>query len=87
MRSDALVLASRYIITSRMTDASTHGQRHRHAADDLRRPAQSQGADLRFAAQQPAGRASLIESAAGARLFGVSFLIAALWAGVFWALH
>jgi hypothetical protein len=82
----ALVLASRYIITFDMIDATTRGHRHAHdhaGGEALTRPAH---AHLRQSGRRQ-DRLSPLEASAGARLAGVSFVIALLWAGVYWALH
>lgn len=64
-----------------MTDA-TQGHRHAHDHAVLR----AQGL-IQPATRATPTRASLLEASAVARLFGVSLVIAALWAGVYWALH
>ncbi|BDV35331.1 hypothetical protein [Methylocystis iwaonis] len=64
-----------------MTDA-TQGHRHAHDHAVLRAQGLAQSAD-----RAPPARASLLEASAVARLSGVSLAIAALWAGVYWALH
>jgi hypothetical protein len=63
-----------------MTDASaqSHRHAHEHAAVGQRAAASSR--------INPA-RASLLEASAAARLLGVMIAVAALWTGVFWALH
>lgn len=66
-----------------MTDATTH--RHRHAHDHAAEGgARGHAHDRRRIAPAPA---SLLEASAATRLLGVSAVLAALWAGVFWALH
>lgn len=64
-----------------MTDA-TQGHRHAHDHTVLRAQGHAQ-----FVSPAAPERASLLEASAVARLFGVSLVIAALWAGVYWALH
>lgn len=67
-----------------MSDATSRCHRHDHAGDE------SHGHFHGGAALVPpsAGdRPSLIETSAGARLLAVSILLAALWAGVYWAVH
>jgi hypothetical protein len=64
-----------------MTDAT---QGHRHAHDHAVLHAQGRA---QFVSRAAPERASLLEASAAARVFGVSFVIAALWAGVYWALH
>ncbi|PPD46156.1 MAG: hypothetical protein CTY15_01920 [Methylocystis sp.] len=66
-----------------MTDATTHSHDHDH-------PHNSVGAADVHAAALPsaaASRSSSLEAPALARLGGLSLVLAALWAGVYWALH
>ncbi len=76
-----------------MTDATTHGHRHAHdhaSGEELGVAAHvhSRRAGLGRAHTHAApARASLLEASAGARLAGVSLVVALLWAGVYWALH
>ncbi|MGJ0392350.1 MAG: hypothetical protein ACR650_06260 [Methylocystis sp.] len=65
-----------------MIDAT---QGHSHAHDHLIVRAQDYGRSASRAGAT--ARPSLVEASAAGRLFGVSFVIAALWAGVYWALH
>ncbi|WP_457796081.1 hypothetical protein [Methylocystis sp. S23] len=65
-----------------MTDATTEA--HRHAHDHAVGRAHDRILIPRPIAPVPA---SLMESSAAARLLKVSILLAALWAGVYWALH
>ncbi|QGM98233.1 hypothetical protein F7D14_12620 [Methylocystis parvus] len=65
-----------------MADATS--QAHSHAHD----PAVGHvHAPNRVKAQKRAARLSLLESSATERLLGVAIALAALWAGVFWALR
>jgi hypothetical protein len=64
-----------------MTDVSTQRHRHDHAAagwapDHAHEPTPT-----------APPRASLLETSAAARVLAVSIVCAALWAGVYWALH
>ncbi|WP_036283052.1 hypothetical protein [Methylocystis sp. ATCC 49242] len=67
-----------------MTDATSHGHSHGHSHDHghahARLPAP-------VVATIGAERTSLLGLSAVGRLGGVALLLAALWAGVFWALH
>lgn len=54
-----------------MADAAIHDHDHDHAR----------------AAQPRAERNSVLALSAGARLLGVALVVAALWAGVYWALR
>jgi hypothetical protein len=66
-----------------MTDVST--QRHRHDHDhDAAGWAPGHPHELTPAAS---ARASLLETSAASRVLAVSIVCAALWAGVYWALH
>jgi hypothetical protein len=67
-----------------MTDATTNSQGRHHASHVHAHP---QGAHEHSAKKLSAGRPSLIETSAAARLSGVLLLIAALWASAYWALH
>jgi hypothetical protein len=81
----ALVLARRYIITSVMTDATTHGHSHAHERAHAHDNAGAGAAPGHVHA--PARGFSLIEASAGGRLLSLLLVLAALWAGVYWALH
>ncbi len=79
-----------------MTHVTTHRHPHSHRhgpAPGYERAASAPGdaaerreVDHGFGAGTPLGR-SLLAASAGARLLGVSLLIGALWAGVYWAAH
>jgi hypothetical protein len=64
-----------------MTDATTHRHAHDHASE---RVAGGHAHDHGRIAPAPT---SLLEASAAARLTGVSLVLVALWAGVYWALH
>lgn len=71
-----LVLELRYNITWGMTDATTHQRGHDHSHPHAQ--AAETGRE---------DRRSLLAMSSGARLLGLSPLLAALWAAVYWALH
>lgn len=69
-----------------MTDATTQGPRHAHdhaGGESLGATPLAQSRE----ASASSGGGSLLEASAGARLAGVSLLVALLWAGVYWAFH
>jgi hypothetical protein len=75
-----------------MTDATTHGHSHSRSHVHEHEHAHAHG-PLSPAEAGPvpalpeSGRFSLIEASAGGRLSFVLPALAALWAGVYWALH
>ena len=80
-----LVPRERYIITTSMTDTTTHDE-----AKPLDAPvgARSRGGTMEASRATPwRVGVSMLALSAGARLMGVALALAALWAGVYWALH
>lgn len=77
-----LVRRQRYIITMGMTDMTTHDEIK--AADA---PIARSGGGRTEAASQGKDGVSMLGLSAGGRLAGVALALAALWAGVYWALH
>lgn len=80
-----LVRCERYIITMGMTDMTTHDE---IKAVDAPIGARSGGGRTEAAnASLRGGDVSMLALSAGGRLAGVALALAALWAGVYWALH
>lgn len=78
-----------------MTDAAAHGHSHAHDHDHPHGSADGRAnghvhAGVAAGPEQrpaPAHGFSLIEASAGGRLVSILLVLAALWAGVYWALH